>query len=332
MKPETKRSKIRQLIWEHSELPNKTIAKMAAKKYPLEFTTETARDVIRHVRGAHGVKSRKEANPELIRTKEESDFARDNPYGLPESISDHWTLTPFPSKGMGAILGDFHVPYQDNEAVTLALNWIKENGFTDYALLNGDINDFSELSRFDKDPNRRKYIEELDGTKRLLDVMQKIFKVVYLKQGNHEKRLFRFLTRHAEALLEMKTVLYEGYFGLKERGITHYNYDDILTVGKLHILHGDEIPSSSSVNPARGLFLKAKDCALEHHFHRTSFHSETTLGGKNIATWSVGCLCDLHPAWIRINNWNHGFVAIKINGNDFEISNRRIFTNEGMVR
>jgi hypothetical protein len=289
--------------------------------------------MIRRKRGAQGNEMRHLAKSDLIRTKEQSQFDRNNPYGLPQSISDNWALTPFPGSGMGVIMADFHFPYQDNIAITLALDWIKENGFIDFILINGDLNDFHELSRFEKDPQRRDYLGELDYTKKFLDILQKIFKKVYLKEGNHEKRLPRFLGRNAETLLKLKKFIYEGYLELKDRKIVHYEFDDILTVGKLHILHGNEIANSqSAVNPARGLFLKAKENCAESHFHRTSFHSEVTLGGKNIGTWSTGCMCNLHPKWLRFNNWDHGFAAIKINGNDFEIFNKRVFTEEKMVR
>jgi hypothetical protein len=331
--PGSKQSIVEQFVLKYPEMPTRTLARMFMQAYPLHYSSlERARDAVRNIRGAHGTKH-EGANEKLIRTKEQSESDRNNPYGLPESISDNWALIPFPAEGKGVIMSDMHFPYQDNAAITLALDWIKKNEYTDFILLNGDINDFHELSRFEKDPNRRDYLGELDYTKKFLDILQKIFKKVYLKEGNHEHRLPKFLGRNAETLLKIKEFIYEGYLDLSKRAIIHYKYDDIVTVGKLHILHGDEIANSASaVNPARGLFLKAKECAIESHFHRTSFHPEVTLSGKNIGCWSVGCMCTLHPKWLRFNGWNHGFAAIKINGKDFEILNMRVFTEERIIR
>ena len=67
---------------------------------------------------------------------------------------------------------------------------------------------------------------------------------------------------------------------------------------------------SNPVNPARGAFLRAKACVVIGHLHQTSQHTEPNLFGVNLACWSVGCLCDLHPKYRPINKWNHGFGVL----------------------
>lgn len=47
------------------------------------------------------------------------------------------------------------------------------------------------------------------------------------------------------------------------------------------------------------------------HFHQSSYHSEKTVEQSKIATWSVGCLCDMHPDYAPYNNWSHGFAFVE---------------------
>jgi hypothetical protein len=45
-----------------------------------------------------------------------------------------------------------------------------------------------------------------------------------------------------------------------------------------------------------------------------------------VTTWSLGCLCELHPAYLPINKWNWGFGIVDIEkGGDFEVRNHTIY-------
>jgi hypothetical protein len=96
-------------------------------------------------------------------------------------------------------------------------------------------------------------------------------------------------------------------------------------------IHGHEYVGgiSAPVNPARGLFLKAKVSTFQGHNHQTSEHTEPTLTGKMVTTWSLGCLSELHPAFMPLNKWNHG-VAVQHNRgeNQYHLENRRIYKGE----
>ena len=101
---------------------------------------------------------------------------------------------------------------------------------------------------------------------------------------------------------------------------------DPIGVGKLLIIHGHEFGGgfSSPVNPARGAYLKAKDCVLMGHEHRTSEHTEQSALGTTVTCWSMGCLCNLRPAYRPFNKWNHGFATLDLSGPDWRIENKRI--------
>jgi hypothetical protein len=111
------------------------------------------------------------------------------------------------------------------------------------------------------------------------------------------------------------------------RGITYITDKQVIEVDEnLSILHGHEFRESvmAPVNAARGLFLRAKSCAIAGHLHQTSEHTESTVQGKMIATWSTGCLCDLHPKYMPINRWNLGFCVVTVGSKGFQVDNKKI--------
>lgn len=101
----------------------------------------------------------------------------------------------------------------------------------------------------------------------------------------------------------------------------------IMKAGELNIIHGHEFSGGvfSPVNIARGLFLKAKVSCLQGHNHQTSEHTETNMNGKITTTWSVGCLSELHPAYMPLNRWNQGFAFVTVADDEsFDVQNKRI--------
>ncbi len=101
----------------------------------------------------------------------------------------------------------------------------------------------------------------------------------------------------------------------------------VIKANKLNIIHGHEYPSVfSPVNIARGLYMKGKVSAMQGHNHQSSTHVETDMNGDIVTTWSLGCLCELNPAYMPLNKWNHGFAIVDLsdNGKEFHVRNFRI--------
>jgi hypothetical protein len=67
---------------------------------------------------------------------------------------------------------------------------------------------------------------------------------------------------------------------------------------------------------------------MQGHHHQTSEHTETNMNGEITTTYSVGCLCELHPAYLPINKWNHGFAIVDIDGMNAHVRNFRIHKGE----
>jgi len=299
-----------------------TLAKMLYRDNPEVYNSkEHARDLLRHYTGRHG-----KANRKTIKLNK---HIRPMKYDLPEpEIQEYLPYSLPKSANRILVLSDTHIPYHDNEAITAALDYGKEHNMNTI-LLNGDIADFYSLSRFVKDPRARDLSQELEDLKKFLDVLKV---KVYFKLGNHEERLEKYLKIKAPELLGLTEFEIQNLLGFGARGIELIDGKRIVMAGKLPIVHGHEFWSRSTggVNPARTLFLKATKSALVAHSHRTAIHTEANIMGKMMTCWSVGCLCQLHPEYARINKWNHGAAFIEIDKEGgFKVDNFRI--NEGKV-
>ncbi len=248
-----------------------------------------------------------------------------NPYNLPDS--DEAIYQPYDLKAKRLlVLSDIHIPYHNIEALTCAFDFAKGEK-PDAILLNGDTLDFFGLSRFAKDPKARSFAHELKTFKEFMDVIKKTFNAkIYFKIGNHEERYFHFLWMKAHEIVGVEEFELENIIKSRAEGIEIIKDKRIIKAGDLNIIHGHEFGGSvfSPVNIARGLFLKGKVSAMQGHNHQSSSHTESNMNGDITTTWSLGCLCELHPAYLPINKWNHGFAIVDIDGQKFEVRNKRI--------
>ena len=196
-----------------------------------------------------------------------------------------------------------------------------------------DTSDGYAISRWDKDPRKRRFAQEVKAHNELLGYLAQTFpkaRRVY-KYGNHDERFDAYLQVKAADLLDIPQFQYEEVMGLNEYGFECVKDKRVMLLGKLGVLHGHEYANTpfGPVNPARGLFMKAIESAMCGHLHRSSQHSEPTLTGRLISTWSTGCLCQLHPEYAAINKWNQGAAFVEIgNTGAYRVDNLRYIDGE----
>lgn len=304
------------------------LARIIFKENPLDFkTAEGVRGNIRRYRGELGNYSSPYTKEFYRDEKTKKQFMKKT-FDLPES--DYEKTEPFYiPKGQNNILvlSDIHIPYQDNKALELAINYGIENK-VNAIYLNGDTIDMYQGSRFIKDRRLRDLAGELELTRQFLKLLKDTFNCpIYFKIGNHEKRWEDYLRMKAPELLGIDDFKLEQILRFREFGVNLIKDRQIGYAGKLPILHGHEwfAGFAPPVNPARGLFLKAKESCLIGHHHTTSEHTEKSLGGKITTCWSTGCLSGLEPEYNPFNKYNHGFAHVKIDKDgSYEVKNIRI--------
>ena len=306
------------------QMPTLTLAKIMYKENKEAFNTvDHARTILRTIEGKSGTKMRKDIKDKSLYMTEERPK---NPWKLPESEETKYEPFIIKAKKL-AVLSDIHIPYHSLSALNSALDFIQSEK-PDAILLNGDTIDFYALSRFQKDPRKRSVAHELQATRDFLDVLSQFGAKIYFKIGNHEERYENYLMRVAPELLGVREFELKHLLGLDARQIDLIADKRIIKANDLNIVHGHEFGQSifSPVNIARGLFLRGKVTAMQGHNHSVSEHTESNMNGEITTTWSLGCLCELNPAYLPINKWAHGMAIVDLseNGKDFHVRNYRI--------
>lgn len=328
----TKADVARALRSKHPDWPTHKAARVLYDKNKLLFKNkEDARGVLRYIEGKHGNKNRKKVNSSEFFKAEERIL---NPYKLPES--DEQFYEPFIIKGKKniAILNDIHAPYHNISALTAALEYCKKQKVD--AVIVTEMFDFYGGSRFMKDPRKRKMFQELETGCEIFRTIHRILKCpIYFKLGNHDERWMHYLWQklgeleQLEDLEELKELNFHTVLKRRLPNIPIEIIDEkrIIKINSLNVIHGHEFGGSifSPVNIARGFYLRAKANTIGGHHHRTSEHTEQNINEEVTTTWSTGCLCELHPQYLPINSWNHGFAIVSVNGKAFHVDNKRIF-------
>lgn len=317
---------VKEYLDRFKSIPSLTLAKkIYAENLTIFKDVEHARDRIRYYRGQHGEYHRSGVAKKYL--KEAGSL---NPFKIPESDAPIWAPVYIPERyNDGLIFSDSHFPYHDLHAINSMLNYTVGHRKINFIIINGDGIDCYQLSRFNRDMRNRSFSDELWVWVEFLNILQTTFPGVkiYWKLGNHERRWEYYLRVKAPELLDMEEYKFQNI--LKIRGIEGVEVVDLVPIftGRLPWLHGHEMQggATSPVNPARGLFLKTLTSSVVSHHHRSSAHSELDLKEKLMSWWSLGCLCDLHPEYNPVNKWNHGFAFISTEGQEFEMSNMKIY-------
>lgn len=308
---------------------NLGLAKKLKADHPECFATvENARSLIRTVRGATGNRWRKYATQPRPLGK-----AGTAPQ-LPPSLAEEWVPMDLGKNIRVAVLSDAHVPYHSEKALEAAVIELKSMN-PNTVLINGDWSDFYQISRWQKNPKKRKFSDELKAIKESLAWLSYHFpkcRIVY-KAGNHEERWNHFIWNRAPEIYDLPQMQIDELLELNNLGIEFVQDQRLVMVGKLPIAHGHELGRGifSPVNPARGAFLRTHHTILVGHSHQTSGHADTDLFHSETFIWSTGCLCDLTPEYARVNRWNWGCAFVEVdNDGCFNVTNLRI-NRDGVV-
>lgn len=323
----TKQKIVIDLLKRFPNSPLLTLAKKAYKENPIAFNSlEDARTT---VRSWAGNKPNKQSTGKSVGTNRPKTF-NSAIFVMPQSHAN--TYEPYIIKQSKIlVLSDLHFPYQNNEAIVSAINYGKQKG-VNCILLNGDILDFANISRHEPDWRHRNINEEFEAVRAFLKELRKHFpnaKIVF-KQGNHDERWEKFLYLKAPEIFDMSEFHLDVLLNFGELKIDMVKDKLPIKIGKLTVLHGHELQGSGGVNPARATFLKTISNTLIGHCHRSSQHTEPTMGGDVIVTTSQGCLCELAPMYARINKWNLGFSYVEhnIKTGEYNLENLKIINGK----
>lgn len=319
------------IVAAHPDAPARTLARRLVAECNGAITLEQARSRIRNALGISGAQHRNDIKSKHLFRPARPAGTR---YEMPKSQADPWLPHDLGIVGKVGILSDIHVPYHDETALWAAVKHLQAEKI-DALLLNGDWADFYSISRHEKNPKLRDFKKELDAGRTFLKWISQEFDGIPItaKLGNHEERWEKWLWEHAPEISDDPIMGIDNWYGMHTLGIDLVKDKRIIMCGNLPVLHGHEKGNgiSSPVNQARGAFMRLHHTVLEGHGHRTSTHSEPDMMGSETVCFSTGCLCDMRPAYARINKWNHGAAVVTVHADgSFDVENFRI--QAGKVR
>jgi predicted phosphodiesterase len=318
---------LRGLIAKHQKSSHRQIARVAYKTHPELWTNvDACQTMVRYLRGAQGGRSRKYAT----HTDRENYKPTSGVLPLPKPLThfNKWVAVCFDGPLRALVLSDIHLPYHDGTALEIALER-GEQDKVNFILLNGDTFDFYGISRWEKDPRKRDFPGEIQIGKDFLAHLRSRFpkaKIVF-KWGNHDERWDIHFKQKAPELLGIPEFELETIFQFDRLKIQSVKEMRPIKLGELHLIHGHEyrFPIANPVNAARGFFLRTGLSCIGGHLHQTSQHSQKRMDDHVVTCWSTGCLCDLHPDYAPLNQWNHGFARVDIDKNGaYDVRNLRI--------
>ncbi len=310
------------------ESPTKTLAKKIYSENPSFESFEKVYGRVRYYRGQIGSEHRKSMTDRRFQKELKVEYNMKEKF-LPESYANKRGTFVFPSgcNSVG-VLGDLHIPYQDNEAIEAAFEEMEKQKI-EALFLNGDMLDFYQLSFHEKDPRMVHFKEEIEAGRQFLDYCRTRFPniPIYFIPGNHENRFERYLRIKASELLDMDEFRLDVLLHVAEYGVQYIPFRSKVVFGDFLIEHGDKIPGAGGVVPARTALMRLKTNCIIYHFHKTSSSSQRVYGPEESTTirgYSLGCLCELTPEYLEINEWNHGFAILKRTKGTVAVSNYKI--------
>ncbi len=220
---------------------------------------------------------------------------------------------------MVVIANDFQVPFHNQKALAVFKLFLHREK-PDWLILNGDFQDFWEISSFDRVPRTGKeFSEEIKIGRKILKSFRRILpkaKITWIA-GNHEFRLKRYLIHKAKELYGLPGLSVPELFGLEELNIEYMPCSqgsskftsNFIRVGNLYVGHWALIAKHAGY-AAKSLVDDKGVSLLQGHTHRFGTHARTTVDGRVLIGIENLCMCKRQANYISHPNWQLGFSVI----------------------
>jgi predicted phosphodiesterase len=203
-------------------------------------------------------------------------------------------------------INDVHFPYQDEGLVREALRLI-ELVEPDRVVLNGDINDFFQLSRFNTS------LERLDHLQEEIDMANEFRRdvrfsapdaVIDETEGNHDQRIRTFVERNAKALHTLDAIKPNKLFLYDELEIKWHPGAGFLLRPHFLVKHGTLLRSECP-NTAKAELMAANISGISGHTHRLGTYRRAGYAQRQ---WTEsGGLMRMDPDYVvGVPNWTPG--------------------------
>jgi hypothetical protein len=226
-----------------------------------------------------------------------------------------------PKRKTVVMANDFQVPFHDPKALALFKLFLRREK-PHWLILNGDFQDFWEISNFDLTPRTGKsFLEEIEIGRKILKSFRQILPKAQITwiEGNHEFRLRRYLIQNAKELYGLPGMSVPELFGLKELRIDYVACpasaskftDNFIRVGNLYVGHWDTVAKHGGY-AAKQLVGDKGVSLLQGHTHRFGVHARTLVNGEVLMGIENYCMCQREASYVSHPNWQLGFSVVDL--------------------
>lgn len=236
------------------------------------------------------------------------------------------TQDPMPDWGLGAaklvkpatteateivvFVSDIHVPFHDPRMVEASWELIRDVA-PHRVVLNGDIADFFQLSRFNKGLDRLDTLQqELDDANKIRAGYRAVAPDALIEEleGNHDSRLRTFVQMNARALTSLRNLQPAALNAWTENEITPHGEQGFLLRPEFLVRHGTSVRGEAGAT-AKAELTAAGISGVSGHTHRLANY--TKAGYVQRSWWEGGCLCRTDPDYVSGGspNWQQGLLV-----------------------
>lgn len=315
---EYKSDLIRKFIDKHPNIKGKkTIAKELMVLHPNVFKDlELTRYMVRKVTGSAGEgRDFKDQRLHKYFFSGFEQWAQDNLNTEPEPWHEPFKI-PKSIKQLN-IIADLHSVFLDKEVMK---KFIRATKNKEALLINGDLMDSSSLSRHLKVHNTVEYDKELELCHQILKGLKQEFDHVYMKQGNHDFWLERYLLTNAREIFKVRGLKLGELLRLGELKVHEIHNLQYIEYGDVDICHGHEFAGFGMGKfPATGLldrwqsFKGAYDVKIVcSHCHKADIAmSRKSKDGKFGQAWVTPAMCKRGANYAPYAGWDNGWATIE---------------------
>jgi predicted phosphodiesterase len=225
------------------------------------------------------------------------------------------------------VTSDWHIPFEDKEALRVFLNFLAEYN-PDELVLNGNINDMTAFSAHPKlrdlavnFNSARKDREKWFGIAELLRDILPDAKITYIGSQCHEGWLDQWVQVSPILAEDYENYSIQGWLKLADFLIDYEpEVYDVMGNNELLITHGTVARSKGGTSAYATMEMEGTSI-IQGHTHRLSQVYKTTTVGETVGI-ECGCLCQRTP-WYHLKgrrlmmDWQQGFVLLNTKGNSF---------------
>lgn len=218
------------------------------------------------------------------------------------------------------ILSDIHFPFEDFNSLNTALKILKEEK-PDVIILDGDILDCSEISKFDVVPNFTKHLrDEISLGWSFLSDLRKEHPNIPIRyiEGNHEMRIKTYLLKYAPNFydeLYLPDQLQFTKLGVEwipvRSGATKF-CDTYVDIEGVKIGHFDAVNQGAGMTVRNVMRKKGNGNYVQAHIHRGAIVYFTDINKNTYFGMETPCLCK-YPYYSSVDDWQRGLSFIERN-------------------